>query len=214
MDNSLIFLALALVAAYFATRKSGDKPQSKQPVCTIMAGINDVCHVEKAVPADESLANFAAMIALAKSKGYVPVVGVWATPRLGEFVDATKLAALQQLRSVQIDYCSKNGVQTIDFGSVLTDAMYTSDRLHPNVDGYAAMGTLAVSVLKPINPAKVVSFGDSITAGYPYSDGCPDAEHDRSWTVQVRQALGVNVSNQGIGGETTREILARMQGGL
>jgi lysophospholipase L1-like esterase len=57
---------------------------------------------------------------------------------------------------------------------------------------------------------KIIPFGDSVTAGYPYTDNCPNEATDTSsWTAYVRNKLQVTVLNKGIGGQTTAELLAR-----
>lgn len=56
----------------------------------------------------------------------------------------------------------------------------------------------------------IACLGDSITAGYPYTDNSPaDSADTSSWTNYLRQTLNVEVHNKGIGGQTTTQLLAR-----
>jgi lysophospholipase L1-like esterase len=212
LDDTSIWIIVAIVAAIiFFLRKKSDKKTTK--TCTIMAGVNDVYHLEKAVPFDETMANFTAMISLVKSKDYIPVVGIFPSTR--SYVAGTQEQATQTdaIRNAQIEYCQQNSITMIDFRLALTDIKYlTDDLLHPNLDGYHRMGDVAVQILSLLKPSSVLAFGDSITSGYPYTDNCPPEELDSaSWTAVVREYFGVPVSNQGIGGQTTREILLRMK---
>lgn len=57
---------------------------------------------------------------------------------------------------------------------------------------------------------KIIALGDSITAGYPFTDNCPIESIDiYSWTNSIRQNLKVDVINKGIGGQTTTQLLSR-----
>lgn len=62
-----------------------------------------------------------------------------------------------------------------------------------------------------INPPLVVIIGDSITAGYPYTDNKPgEMPNDwASWTATFRELSGYRVINQAIGGTKSGDTWAR-----
>ncbi len=50
---------------------------------------------------------------------------------------------------------------------------------------------------------RIIAIGDSLTYGYPFGKNL-------SWVEQTSQALGIQILNQGVNGNTLREILRRV----
>lgn len=52
-------------------------------------------------------------------------------------------------------------------------------------------------------PYRVIALGDSLTYGYPFGKAM-------SWVMYTEQAVGVPILNQGVNGDTFREMLQRL----
>lgn len=84
------------------------------------------------------------------------------------------------------------------------------------VDAKSIMGTplsslaLKSDIIASAGKSSADAWGDSLTAGVPFTDNSPTDDIDvYSWTNTVRKTLGITVHNYGVGGQTSTEILAR-----
>lgn len=137
------------ILARWATDVAPYQPQT----VTIMGGTNDFlsgCGV------GEVTANLKIMVGLVRSIGAVPVM---CTIPPNATVGGMN-AKIDRLNYWIARYAADNGINIIDFHSLLTDpttntykSTYVSDGTHPNVAGYLAMANLAVTTLAQLMPA-------------------------------------------------------------
>lgn len=220
--EGLIYILVITIILYLIKRNDEIKIEDTNiNVCSIMCGINDGFQYNKLVDYETSIKNLDEMIKIIKSNKFIPVVGIYNDPILTEYMTQDRLDRIQKIKNGQIEYCKLNNITMIDFSTVMKDNL-TNDYIHPNENGYKLMGEEALKVLNSLNATNLIAYGDSITAGYPYSDLCPNVETDKSWTSYIRNTIDdvfnknkksnlTYVINRGIGGQTSTEILVRMK---
>ncbi|WP_294042576.1 GDSL-type esterase/lipase family protein [Sphingomonas sp.] len=131
-------------------RFPGDVIALHPRVVHIMAGTNDIAGNTGPTSMDTIVGNIAAMVTLAKAAGIRVVLA--ATPPADKFGWRSDLRPAPQIAALNArlrELAEREKVTFVDYGSVLAtpdgamkDAL-TLDGVHPNAEGYAAMGPLA-----------------------------------------------------------------------
>lgn len=184
----------------------------------IEIGIND-CEFFGYNHLSQSIANIDDMIRICEENSIdVRFITPVARSNMGVYSD---IQSVVRYSSALREHIINLGFEPIDYFTPLDSSYdtlnldYFTDGLHPNERGYEIVGKYIYNQLNSLVGKKenitVVVIGDSITAGYPYTDNKPgEMPNDwASWTATFRELSGYRVINQAIGGTTMVDTEAR-----
>lgn len=199
--------------------------------CIMEVGIND-CQAGDTHPLETTKRLVHSMSNLCKLNMIEPIFVVAVPPYNlgnGSIWTYTQLQSFRDRQNELKDYIQSLGYNVYPYFEALEtstgyiDLGLTFDDVHPNSAGNKLLGDMLYSyinnlekeqkykVIRPEKRLKIVVIGDSITAGYPYTDNKPgDLPNDyASWTAKFRELTGYEVINQAIGGTTMVDTEAR-----